>query len=87
MKELAVLTAVLFGSFLGGDSFASMVDSESYDRFVRSELKVVVDKVLREDKCPVSRPFVADYDQNKDGFIDKTEVKAIQDFLANQTAP
>lgn len=63
-------------------SFAG-VDMQKWESFVKSELQGVVQQVDKTGKAPVTRPLVADYDTNKDNFIDATEVKAIKAYLGN----
>ena len=57
------------------------IDQEKWKAFVKSELQGVSDEVAKSGKAPVARPLVADYDTNKDNFIDATEVKAINIYL------
>ena len=81
MRSIFIFLAVGLAYLFSGTEGFSGIDHEKWDEFVRTELKSISDEVASKGKAGVTRPFVGDYDTNKDGFIDTEEVVAVNKFL------
>lgn len=81
LNLVLLMTAVAYLMTNTSPLFAGF-DQKKWEAFVRSELQSVANQVDKSGKAPVGRPLVGDYDTNKDGSIDVTEVKAIKAYLA-----
>lgn len=81
MKRKIFALVLLLCMLLPLGQALALVDQSQWESFMQEELQNVVTMVAQSGKAPVTRPFIGDYDVNKDAFIDKTEVKNIQKFL------
>ena len=85
MKLIMILAGLVMMTGINPGDVVARVDGAKWHAFVNRVLERVANRADADGRTPVTgQKFVARYDADGDGFIDRSEAKVIKDYLATK---